>query len=412
MTENKLFNRNFTLLILGQISSLFGNGALRFALSMYILEQTGSATIFSSVLALALVPTVLLSPLGGILADRVNRRNIMVALDTLSGLAVLMAMLILPEATNDIGVIAGLMIVLSCLAAFESPTVQACVPQMQRGDNILRGNAMVSQVSAIAGMVTPFLGSVLYAAFGLRPVMLGTVVCFFLTAGFECFIRLSFSRAAQKQSPLAMVREDVRVSVHFLRHEQPAIVKLLLLAAVVSFFVAGTTIVGFPYLVRTVLGLSATHYGVAESAMSLAAILGCVIVAVAAARLHTRHLFVMILALGVSLLPAGAAFLLPLGRMSVYLLLLAMFAFGQICCSAFSTYAMTLIQGRTPEQLMGKVMSCVFTLSMCAQPVGQIIYGVLFDHFTAQPAWVLVPSGLAVCLIALASTGFFQRLEH
>ena len=87
----KLFTRNFTFLILGQISSLIGNYTLKFALSMYVLEQTGSASIFAGLLALALLPTILLSPFGGILADRANRRNIMAALDTLSGLSVLIA---------------------------------------------------------------------------------------------------------------------------------------------------------------------------------------------------------------------------------------------------------------------------------------------------------------------------------
>ena len=57
--KQKLFTRNFTFLILGQISSLVGNYTLRFALSMYVLEQTGSASIFAGLLALALLPTIL-----------------------------------------------------------------------------------------------------------------------------------------------------------------------------------------------------------------------------------------------------------------------------------------------------------------------------------------------------------------
>ena len=84
MTEKRLFTPNFTFLVFGQVSSLIGNYTLKFALSMYVLEQTGSASVFAGLLALALLPTILLSPFGGILADRANRRNIMVALDTLS----------------------------------------------------------------------------------------------------------------------------------------------------------------------------------------------------------------------------------------------------------------------------------------------------------------------------------------
>ena len=78
---NKLFHKNFSLLIAGQASSLFGNCILDFALSMYVLEITGSATIFASFLAVAMLPTIFLSPLGGVIADRANKRNIMVILD-------------------------------------------------------------------------------------------------------------------------------------------------------------------------------------------------------------------------------------------------------------------------------------------------------------------------------------------
>ncbi len=81
MTQ-KLFTSNFVLLILGQLTSLFGNFILKLALSMYVLEATGSAAIFAGILSAATIPTILFSPLGGILADRANRRNIMVALDT------------------------------------------------------------------------------------------------------------------------------------------------------------------------------------------------------------------------------------------------------------------------------------------------------------------------------------------
>lgn len=87
----KLFTRNFTFLILGQVSSLIGNYTLKFALSMYILEQTGSASVYAGLMAVSLIPMILLSPFGGILADRANRRNIMVTLDTLSGIIVLAA---------------------------------------------------------------------------------------------------------------------------------------------------------------------------------------------------------------------------------------------------------------------------------------------------------------------------------
>lgn len=406
----KLFTRSFALLVLGQCSSLLGNYTLKFALSMYVLEQTGSASIFAGLLAVAMLPTILLSPFGGILADRANRRNVMVALDALSGLSVLIAGFAL-SFQHDIAVIGVLLVVLSVLGAFESPTVQACVPQMLSGDNILRGNAVVSQVAAIASLITPFFGSLFYTAFGIKPVFYAAVACFFITALLEGFIRLDGQRSVQKTRLLTMVKEDFAVTTHFLRRVQPNILKLLLLAALVSLFVAGTAVVGFPYLVRTVLGLSAGYYGAAESAMGAASVAGSLCAALPAKRLRLRSLGVIFIGFGLCLLPGGIAFLLPLGAGARYAILLAVFCVCQLGCSVFSTYAISVIQQRTPEHLMGKVMSCVFTLSLCAQPVGQIVYGALFDHFSDRTYWVLIPSGLLVCVAGLASAGFFARWE-
>lgn len=406
----RLFTPNFTLLILGQVSSLVGNYTLKFALSMYVLEQTGSAGIFAALLAVSMVPTILLSPLGGVLADRADRRRVMVALDSLSGLAVLAAALVLPLG-HHLPVIGALLLVLSALAAFESPTVQACIPQLLSGDNLLRGNAAVSQVQALAGLVTPFLGSLVYTAFGLLPVLWGAGACFFLTALLECFLRLTPPPPAEGEGMGAVIWTDLRASLRFLTGEAPEILRLLLLAALVSLFVAGTAVVGFPYLVRTVLGLSAEHYGAAESAMGVSAILGTALVGILAGRLRAGWLAGVLVGFGVCLIPCALAFLLPLTAQGRYAVLLAMFCLCQLGCSLFSTWAVCLIQRHTPDHLMGKVMSFVFTLSLCAQPLGQLAYGALFDHFAHCPHWVLLPSGGVVCAIGLASAPFFSRLE-
>lgn len=410
MTEKKnpkLFTRNFTFLILGQISSLIGNFSLKFALSMYILEQTGSASVFAGLLAVAMLPTILLSPFGGILADRANRRNIMAALDFLSGLSVLIASFAVPS-EHDIFAIGALLLILSVLGAFESPTVQACIPQMLSGDNIIKGNAIVSQVASIASLLTPFLGSIFYTVLGIRSVFYTTSICFFVTAFLECFIFLDHKKSQSKTKLSSVIKEDFSDSMRFLCRQQPSILKLLLLAAFVSLFVTGTAVIGFPYLVRTVLGLSSNHYGIAESAMGIASVSGSLLVVLLAKKIYSRHLCMVLVSFGICLIPCGIAFILPLKTLPRYLILLIMFCACQLGCSLFSTYAVSLIQSKTPEHLMGKVMSYVFTLSMCAQPAGQIIYGALFDHFSDNVYFVLIPSGLLICLIGLLSRHFLD----
>lgn len=408
--KQKLFTKNFIFLILGQVSSLIGNYTLKFALSMYVLEKTGSAVIFATLLAVAMIPTILLSPFGGILADRLNKRNIMVTLDILSGIAVLIVLLLFRD-TFDIILIGTLLIVLSILGAFESPTVQACIPQMLSGNNLLKGNAVVNQIQAVTSLIAPFAGSIVYVAVGIKPILVATIICFFLTAFLECFIQLEYYIIDKKQTIMQIIKDDFNESMQFLFKKQPGVLKLLLLSALVSFFVIGVLAVGFPFLITTILGLSAEYYGAAESIIGIAAILGGILVSILAQKLKLEKLYWLMIILGICLLPAGAAFIMPFNTFTIYIILVIMFFIGQLACSMFSIFALTSIQERTPQKLIGKVMSYVMTISLCVQPLGQFLYGLLFDTFQQSIWWVLISTGIIVLVIGCISSGFFAKLQ-
>lgn len=399
--KEKLFTKNFTLLVLGQVSSLFGNYIMRLALSMYVLELTGSAAVFAGLLSAATIPTILLSPFGGILADRADRRNIMVALDAMTGTAVLCAALLLSE-QRALVVIGALLVLLSVLGAFETPTVQACIPSMLTGDNIIRGNAVVNQTASISYLTAPLLGGIFYSAFGIKPVMYASVLCFFVTAFLECFIRLDYRPAGFGGNALAVAKADFLDSVRFIGKERRDILRILLLAALSRFFVMGVTLVGLPFLVRTVLGLDARYYGAAESVLAVAVIAGSMAAGVLAGKIQKGGLSAMLAAVGLCIVPAGLAFLLPAGTGVRYAVLVAAFCGMQIAISMFSIYAVSMIQQGTPEHLIGKVMAYTSAITMCAQPAGQMVYGFLFDGFKEMVWLVLIPTGAIVCGIGMA----------
>ena len=410
MEHRGLFTKNFTLLVLGQASSLFGNYILRLALSMYVLEVTGSAAVFAGILSLGIIPTIPLSPMGGILADRADRRNIMVALDTLTGTSVLCAAFFL-SGDNAVAVISVLLVILSVLGAFETPTVQACIPQMLAGDNIIKGNAVVNQVASISYLIAPLLGGILYSAVGLKPVMYASVVCFFITALFECFIKLGHQAREFQGNVLSMVKNDFSGSIRFIMKERPDIMKMLLLAAFSRFFVMGVTLVGLPFLVRSVLDLDARFYGGAESAMAVATILGSIAAGLLTGKLKSGRLSYVLAAIGICIIPAGIIFLFPFGMIIRYVVIVAAFCGMQAAISVFSIFAVSMIQQSTPDELIGKIMAYTSAVTLCAQPVGQMVYGFLFDRFQGSVYLVLIPSGIVVCIIGLLAAGFLKKLK-
>ena len=106
------------------------------------------------------------------------------------------------------------------------------------------------------------------------------------------------------------------------------------------------------------------------------------------------------------------AFALPIGTIAAYAVLTVSFCCTQAVCSAFSVCAMTTIQSRTPEHLTGKVMAFVYTIPLCAQPVGQLLCGALLDAFAGSVWLVLLPGGLLICAAGLASAKLFAGMEQ
>lgn len=124
METKKLWNRDFTMVVIGQIISLFGNAIMRLALPLYLLNQTGSAALFGLVSACAFIPMIILAPIGGIFADRVNKRNIMVILD-FSTAAITLILILLLGKLNIVGLLLVFLILLYGIQGAYQPSVQA-----------------------------------------------------------------------------------------------------------------------------------------------------------------------------------------------------------------------------------------------------------------------------------------------
>ena len=409
--SQKLFNRDFTLVAIGQLISLFGNAILRFALALYVLDATGSAAVFGTVTAIAVIPTILLSPFGGILSDRVNRRNIMAALDFATAALALGLGLLLSE-ENAVTLITAALLLLSVIQACYTPSVNSSVPLLQAEGNLVKANAVVSQVSMLANLIGPVLGGVLYGFFGAMPIILVSGVCFFLSAVLELFIHIPFQPLDAKTSILQIVKDDLRESIRFMTREQPDILRITLMIAVYSLFVVSTITVGLPYMVRTVLGLSSQLYGAAEGLMAAAGIAGGIASGFLAGRLKTSRLYWLLVLSGAALVPVGAAFLLGCGPMTCYIVITICIMAMQLLIALFSIFMLSLAQGRTPSHLLGKMTAYIMTLTMCAQPVGQALYGVLFDRFAGSLYLPLIATALIAAAIGLASRGLFARLEQ
>lgn len=150
--SSNTFNKNFNLMILGQIISLFGASILKFALSLYILDITGKAEIFATILAVSSIPIIVFSPIGGAIADIFNRRNLMVIFDFSSSLTVLILAVFLFNNNGSILLVGIIMTILSVISTMYQPTVQSSTPLLVDNEHLMNANGIVAGVASLTNI--------------------------------------------------------------------------------------------------------------------------------------------------------------------------------------------------------------------------------------------------------------------
>lgn len=397
MGDNKGLGKDFILMIIGQIISLFGNAILRFVLSLYVLDTTHSATIFGGILAISMIPSVLLSPIGGILSDRINRRNIMVGLDFITS-ALIVGFAMLLKGSHPILFIGVVMIILGCIQAFYQPSVQASIPSLVEEEHLMAANGIVTQVSALANLFGPIIGGFLYVFVDITWILVISAVCFFISAVMECFIKIPFVKKDRTQGVLQMIIGDTKEAIHFLKDEQPILFKMLFIIAALNLFLSALLTVGLPYILNETLKLGGQYYGFAQAALAIGSIVGAILSGVISKKVSMDKSYVFLFIACIGILPIAIGSYLT----EIPIVAYAVIIVGELVCIMFATlfniFAQTFVQTHTPNELMGKILAFVVAIATCAFPLGQAMYGVLFDVLKDQ-VWLVILIGAALSLL-------------
>ena len=405
--KSALFTRDFTLVVIGQIISLFGNAILHFALPLYLLRETGSITLFGVVNACSFLPMILMGPIGGTAADRVHKGRIMVVLDFLTAGLTVAYTLLWGKAPLVPLVIVTLMLLYAIAGAYQ-PAVQASIPLLAQAEQLTSANAVINMVGTLSGLLGPVIGGVLFGAFGIRPILWVGILCFFLSAVMELFIRIPHCPQAAAGGVLSTVRRDLGESWRFVRRERPVFLSVMLVLALFNLVLSAALVVGIPVAVVQALGMSDSRLGVTQGALGLGGLFGGVLAACLGERLSLRRGNLVLLAASLTAAGMGAA-LLPgvppaLGWWGVTAMSFAVMALSTLLVVVLSA----AVQGQTPPGLLGKVMAFIMAVSNCAAPVGQAVYGALFE---SCPAWaVLLGAAGAAALAAAYSRRVFREL--
>ena len=408
--KSTLFKRDFILVVIGQIISLFGNAILRFALPLYLLRETGSSALFGMVTACSFAPMVVLSMIGGVLADRVNKRNIMVGLDFCTAVLILIFYLTLGKLPTVPLFIIVLMLLYGISGTYQ-PSVQASIPLLVSSEKLMAGNAVINQVNTLSGLLGPVIGGIMFGMWGIYPILILSIVCFAFSAIMEIFIHIPHEKRIRESGILAVVGNDLKESYQFVKTEKPIFFSVVFLISIFNLILSAVMIVGTPILITQVLKMSDTMYGFTQGARALGGLCGGILTAVIAEKLKLKNSYILLLVCAASVALMGISLMFHVPAILSYWVITLMSFTAMGASTLFVVQIYTMVQKQTPPQLVGKIMAALISIAMCGQPIGQAIYGILFDVFESRTWIVLIVAAVAAFLISLYSKKIFSQLE-
>jgi MFS family permease len=377
----------------GQSISLIGTWMQMTAQSWLVLTLTHSGTALGVIVALQTLPVLLLGPYGGVIADRVDKRRLMIALQTAMGVqALVLGLLAITGAVRvwEIGILAA---VLGLNNAFENPARQSFMMELVGAEHLRNAVSLNSVLVNVARAIGPAVAGILIAT-------VGEGVCFLVNAG--SFVAVVASLTTMDRSQLAPVtptrraRGQLREGLRYVRSTPTLAIPLVMMG------IAGCLTyefqVSLPVMADRGLRVGATGFGFMTAAIGAGAVIGGLFVA-ARGKTGLRPLVLSALGFGTAL-----AFATVAPNLGLELLALGVAGAGSI---AFMSMGNSTLQLNAAPEMRGRVMSLWFVAFQGSTPIGAPLVGVAMTAIGPRAGL-----GLGAAVALLVAAGGALAIRH
>ena len=380
--------------VTSKLISSFGAQVYAFAISFYILQQTGSATSFATNLICNILPRTLVAPFAGYVADNYSRKAIVITAQIASTLAI--AGLLTISLTSGLSLIAiyTTTVVLSITSTFSGIAFSSSITGLIDEKRIQKAMSMNQMSISFAAIGSPAVGGLLYGTVSM-PVFL----IMYMTASIIAVIlesTMNFKLFAKRKEVIEgeikeSMWQSMKAGISYLKL-QPIIMALLWISLLIN-FLFGAFQVGYSFILIEKLKMPSQHFGLTEGAFAVGMLLLSFYLSV---RKEVKYPFLVskrgILVFGVLMGSIGLPLILPMDYGVMFgFYITVMFGFGATMIIV-NTPIMVMMQKIIDDDYKGRVFSIIETMSMALMPLGVVLFGFLYDLFPAQ--WILIISSL------------------
>ncbi len=391
-----LRHREFRLFWFGQMVSLTGTWVQSVAQQWLVLKLTGSAFKLGLVTTVQFIPLLLLSLVGGVIADRVAKRNLLLATQIVACLLAIALGTLVRTGQVKFWHVLVFAAALGTVNAFYTPARQAFVPELVDTEAMLNAVALNSAIFNGARVVGPAVGGVLVAAVGLS-------LNFYLNAASYAAVIIGLllirPRAPRADARAENMIHNLREGLIYIK-AAPIVLTLLALVGIASLFAINFSIL-LPLFAEYVLHIGSSGYGFLMAAMGVGSLVGSLFLAFLTRQEYARRLVYV----GAMTLTVGEIMLGFSRIVGVSVGLLIVIGLSQ---TLFTTTANTSILTLTPRRLQGRVMSVYSLMFLGMTPFGSFLMGSIAERFGAPAAMI---AGGAVTLLFTALVFAYRTLR-
>ncbi len=360
----------FTIIWAGQLVSILGSGLTSFALGVWIYDTTGSATLFSISLVVWILPNILLSPLAGVLADRWDRRLVMVLSDSGAGLSSLFVAAVL--LTGELGVwhIYIATFFNSAFGAFQWPAYSAATSLLVPKEHLGRAGGMVQVGEAIGRLAAPAIAGALYVSVGMEAILLIDVATYLVALATLLAVRFPQPEATQEgQAGKGSVWREALFGWRYIR-QRPGLLGMLLIFASLNFLLNGT----YPLLTPMLLDMTSPDVlGYVEAIGGIGMLVGTLVMSAwGGPRRRIYGIFGAETLAGLSILLLGLRPSIPLVAVAGFGLMLAL-PVSNGCSQA-------IWQTKVAPDVQGRVFSIRSMIAFSIIPIAYAVAGPLAER--------------------------------
>jgi MFS family permease len=415
MDFKRIGNRNMGLFFVGKLISVLGSSLFTFVAGLTILNVTGSGSSFAISLICGTLPRVLLAPFAGIVADRMNRRTLLIVSDIAGVVVMLLTFLSILFAPDSLLPIYLSLALLSVCSTFYSVAVSSSLMLMVDREQIQRAGSLNQIASSSGNILAPILGGILYAYLPLSiftllngaAFVVSTVVSVMLVfkprsvteagkADADAADSSDQARSSSVGQTLASIKADLISGFSYVRGK-PAVSTLIQLVFWINFFLASLGVL-LPYVLVQTLQLPSEQFGTVEAMEAVGVLLMSLIMTIRKqSKDHVRPMVIGLYMLSAMLVAVALPLFFSVSIDVIFVYYMAVMLLIGFSIIIVNIPVSVFMQTTIDEEYRGRVFGLLDTFAGAIVPLGMLTVGYLVD---LVPVWILpIISAVAVAMI-------------